>query len=266
MPGNNNPQGQYSDAVIAGIELVYGEGFLSPGGEESVHRITEGLDLEGRDVLEIGCGLGGGVVALARNHGARRVHGIDLEASVLSRARERVRATGLEDRIELEQVEPGPFPIPDASYDVVVCKEMLCHIEDKPPFYAEICRVIRPGGYLIGSDWLYDCDGPGRAAYTKWCDHLCAAGLNFFFASEEQTTREIENAGFENVELKNNSDWITNLSAQYLEKSRGPLRSELTQSLGDEGYEDIVIRAINRLEALQGGALVHCNLRARKPR
>ena len=80
------------------------------------------------------------------------------------------------------------------------------------------------------------------------------------------TTREIENAGFENVELKNNSDWITNLSAQYLEKSRGPLRSELTQSLGVEGYEDIVIRAINRLEALQGGALVHCNLRARKPR
>ncbi len=265
MAGNDTHEGQYSDAVIAGIELVYGEGFLSPGGEESVRRITDGVDLEGRDVLEVGCGLGGLVVALAQNHGARHVLGIDLEEAVLSRARERVRAAGLEDRVELQQVEAGPFPIPDASYDVVMCKDTLCHIEDKRPFYAELLRVIRPGGYLIGSDWLHDPAGHGGDAYVKWRDHLQSCGLNFFFATQKETLQHLEITGFEAIGLKDDSAWIADLSCQHLDEILGPSAVRVTQSLGTDGYEGIVQRTKNRLGALRGGALIHCNLRARRP-
>ncbi|MCP3690398.1 MAG: class I SAM-dependent methyltransferase, partial [Gammaproteobacteria bacterium] len=160
MPSGSQ-QSQYTDAVIASIELVSGEGFMSPGGEQCVARIVKGLDISGKKVLEIGCGLGGVLVTLVRNHNAGSVYGMDLEASVLARAKKRVLAAGLEDVIQLQQVTPGPFPVDDNTFDFVVCKEMLCHIKDKKSFYAELARVLKPGGWLIGSDWLISNEAPG---------------------------------------------------------------------------------------------------------
>jgi len=81
MPSGSH-QSQYNDAVIASVEMVCGDGFMSPGGEQCVARIVEGLDICGKKVLEVGCGLGGVLVALVRNHDAGSVHGMDLEASV----------------------------------------------------------------------------------------------------------------------------------------------------------------------------------------
>ncbi len=121
-------QSQYNDAVIASIEMVCGEGFMSPGGDRSVARIVQGLDISGKRILEVGCGLGGVLVALVRNHDAGFVHGMDLETSVLAQAKKRILAAGLESKIRLQQVVPGPFPVDDDSFDFVVCKEMLCHI------------------------------------------------------------------------------------------------------------------------------------------
>ena len=61
---------QYSDAVRASVETVYGAGFLSPGGAAEVGHILDGLAIEGRDVLDLGCGPGGAAVALAGDLGA----------------------------------------------------------------------------------------------------------------------------------------------------------------------------------------------------
>ena len=77
---------QYDKRVIESMQLVYGPGFFSPGGEDEVAQIVEGLDLTRRPVLDVGCGLGGPAVTLARDHGANVV-GIDVEQSVLDIAK-----------------------------------------------------------------------------------------------------------------------------------------------------------------------------------
>ena len=51
-------ENEYGDAMVAMCELVWGEGFMAPGGEGNVAKMVEGIDLEGRRVLDIGCGLG----------------------------------------------------------------------------------------------------------------------------------------------------------------------------------------------------------------
>ena len=51
-------------------------------------------------------------------------------------------------------VEPGPLPFADQSFDAVFTKDAIVHIPDKPPFYREVLRVLRPGGLFVGSDWL----------------------------------------------------------------------------------------------------------------
>ncbi|MBT4889285.1 MAG: methyltransferase domain-containing protein [Rhodospirillales bacterium] len=257
-------ENQYSDAFIASTEMVCGEGYMSPGGDQSVARILDGLDIGGKKVLEIGCGLGGGLIALARNHHADSVHGIDLEQYVLDKAQSRIDAANLGGTVSLECVKPGPFPIANNTYDIVVCKEMLCHIEDKPSFYREILRVIKPGGYLIGSDWLSSHLSHQSEEYKNWLLHLKQAGMTFHFASHEETVEDLQNVNFENVSVTDNSRWISDINEQHIERVHGSAKQDLKSALGDDGYQALISRTQNRITALENGTLLHCNLRAQK--
>jgi phosphoethanolamine N-methyltransferase len=263
MPGGSH-QSQYNDAVIASVEMVCGDGFMSPGGEQCVARIVEGLDICGKKVLEVGCGLGGVLVALVRNHHAGSVHGMDLEASVLARAKKRVLAAGLENAIQLQQVIPGPFPVDDGSFDFVVCKEMLCHIEDKKSFYEELVRVIKPGGWLIGSDWLISNEAPGTPAYENWRAQLKDVGMIFHFASFDETVAGFNSAGLKKVAVSDNIDWITGIHDEHHERVHGSAKQALLDALGSDGYDALVQRTQNRIEAVENGTLLHCNFRAQK--
>ena len=49
----------YTDQFTTWCELDFGEGFLAPGGQEEVARIIEGINLTGKEVLDIGVGLAG---------------------------------------------------------------------------------------------------------------------------------------------------------------------------------------------------------------
>ncbi len=237
---------------------------MSPGGEQSVARIVEGLDISEKKILEVGCGLGGVLVALVRNHHAGFVHGMDLEASVLAQAKKRVRAAGLESKIRLQQVVPGPFPVDDDIFDFVVCKEMLCHIEDKNSFYEELVRTIKPGGWLIGSDWLISNEAPGTAAYENWRTHLKDVGMMFHFVSPDETAAGFGNAGLKNVQVSDNIDWITGIHNEHHERVHGSAKQALLDALGSDGYEALVLRTRNRIDAVENGTLVHCNFRAQK--
>ncbi len=77
-------QNEYGDSMVAMLELVWGEGFMAPGGEGNVAKMVEGLELEGRRVLDIGCGLGGPACILAGKYGAHVV-GTDLEPPLIVR-------------------------------------------------------------------------------------------------------------------------------------------------------------------------------------
>jgi SAM-dependent methyltransferase len=78
----------YHGQMVAMLQVIWGEGFLSPGGPQEVARLIADADLTGLSVLDIGCGAGGIDLALVRNHGAGYVTGLDVEDTVLARARE----------------------------------------------------------------------------------------------------------------------------------------------------------------------------------
>ena len=77
---------EYHDAMIRMLELIWGEGYMAPGGDGNVRNMVEGLELSGRRVLDIGCGLGGPACLLAEQCGAFVV-GTDLEAPLIERWR-----------------------------------------------------------------------------------------------------------------------------------------------------------------------------------
>ena len=153
MSNETRHEDEYNDTVIAMLELVWGEGFLSPGGPKAVREVVEGLNLKDKLVLDIGCGLGGIDVLLAQDFGAR-VIGLDIERGVVRRARKRANDAGLRDRIEIRLYEPGPLPLEDASVDVVFGKDSWIHVQDKQSFFTEAIRVLKPGGALAAGDWM----------------------------------------------------------------------------------------------------------------
>ena len=252
----------YDDRVIESMQLVYGDGFLSPGGREEVCRIVAGLAL-GQRVLDVGCGLGGPAIALVQDAGAERVLGIDVQQPVLDRAGERVRAAGLADRIELRRVASGPFPFPDETFDVVYVTSVICHIEDLAPFLSQCRRVLRPGGHLVGTDWFtVPADAAATRAFEAWATELGERGLDFHFAPLDAFERHLDALGFDRA-FEDTSGAVSDEARATLVRIQGPLRVRLVEILGEVGYQRFVRGGQARIRALQSKSLVHCRFRAK---
>jgi SAM-dependent methyltransferase len=107
----------------------------------------------GERVLELACGTGGlGLAAAERVAPAGQVVLSDVVAEMTSIAAGRASALGLTNvttrELDLEQIDE-----PDASYDVVLCREGLMFAPDPARAAREIARVLRPGGRFAVAVW-----------------------------------------------------------------------------------------------------------------
>lgn len=110
----------------------------------------------GRRVLDAGCGVGYGA-ALIAEHGARSVDAVDVAEAVVEAARAR-----FEDAAGFAVADVRALPFPDDSFDLVVCFEVIEHIEEQPRAFAEFHRVLAPGGVLAVSSPNRDVYVPGN--------------------------------------------------------------------------------------------------------
>lgn len=243
---------QYNRRNIETMEMLYGTGYLSMGGDDEVASIVAQVDVAGKEVLDIGCGLGGALIAITRNHHARRVHGIDIYAGVLERAKALVSAAGLQQKISLTRFEPGPLPLADASFDLVFLTAVSCHIKDLIPFFTEIRRVIRPGGQLVGGEWFRHLD---NQAYREWDELLRDRGLNFYFVTAGQFKAALLGSGFVETSIVDRSAAMAALAQGYLDRVEHELKERLLDAMGEEEYAALLEWTRIRANGLaQGGA------------
>ncbi len=222
---------QYPDHFIERLHSIWGNGFLSPGGKEEVAEIVKAIDLAGKIVLDIGFGTGGPAIALASDHNAERVIGIDVEEPLRDRAQRNINAAGVSDRIELQIVSPGPLPFDAELFDAVFSKDSMVHIVDKPALFSEVLRVLKPGGVFAASDWLSGDDPAGEPALEKFKE---AAHLKFSMATALEIERVMSQAGFERVTSRDRNAWFAEKSAEEVRQIEGPLRQQLIDAVGDE--------------------------------
>ena len=109
------------------------------GQERRFQMVRRHVPLEGRRVLDVGCGLGLYMAAFRRH--TPYVYGVEIE---FERAREaRGRAAG----VVVARAEALPFAA--GSFDVVFSHEVVEHVEDDRQMVIEACRVLAPGGHLV---------------------------------------------------------------------------------------------------------------------
>lgn len=127
----------YYDDFSTGYERERGAGY---------HRLIDDLEMQvlqpfvdGRDVLEVGCGTGLILGRVAQR--AATAWGIDLSPGMLATARQRGLNVVLGSATQL--------PFADASFDLVCSFKVLAHVPDIRAALSEIARVTRPGGRMV---------------------------------------------------------------------------------------------------------------------
>lgn len=256
---------QYSSNVVEGMQALYGRGFLSPGGAEEMSVLLDGVDLAGRTVLDIGCGLGGAAVMLAGTFGAGHVTSIDVAGDLVIRARETICEAGLAGKIETHHVAPGPLPFDDASFDTVFAKDVVCHIPDKPALFGEVARVLVPEGQVICADFTVP-SGPEAAPhlYNAWIDAMKAYGLTFHFEKLAVYEEAFRLAGLGPPCVTDDTARSLDAARREVAWVRGPKAGTLRDALGTEMFARRIDASMQRLDALAGGGIHHTHMFARR--
>lgn len=252
----------YPNEYADRLELIWGAGFLSPGGADEVGKILAAVDLTGRTVLEIGSGIGGPALLMAGEYAAEKVVGIDIEPHLIDRAVRNASAAGLEEKTEFRLVEPGPLPFDPASFDVVFSKDAIVHIEDKLGIYREIHRVLRPGGRFIAGDWLASENANDLPEFRQYCE---TSHLSFAMQTAAEASAGLAEAGFSDIELVDRNAWYAAFARNQIERIEGPLRGKLIDACGTDQYEALLQVSHANAAAAACGGLRPTHVRAARP-
>lgn len=159
------PRVKETDHGIAGVDIVtvYDEmqrTFRDRGWIETDRIIASGIT-EGR-ALEIGPGPGYLGLEWLRKTENTFLSAVEISADMLALARRNAADYGLNDRVAYAAGDARALPFPDAGFDAVFSNGSLHEWEEPEQIFAEIYRVLRPGGRFFVSDLRRDITAPVR--------------------------------------------------------------------------------------------------------
>ena len=201
---------------------VYGERYpeeIQPWGATSwwtLGRFVSGLNLGiGRHLVDLACGRGGIGLWLARATGAS-VTGVDWSPVAVSEATQRTPRFVPTDRARFVVGDLAATGLPPNSADAVVCGDAVFFASDRIAVFAEVDRILLPGGrFMFTAD---ESDDGRPAAVPDWTPLITAGGLRVEAREEIPNFRE---------DLARMYDvWLANID-------------EVRETLGDESADDL---------------------------
>ncbi|KAF2176860.1 ubiE/COQ5 methyltransferase [Zopfia rhizophila CBS 207.26] len=153
---------------------------------------------EGETVIDLGSGAGFDVFLAAKKVGAHgRAIGVDMNKDMLARARENQAKSPEADNISFVEANITSIPLEDGTADCIVsnCVVNLVPEADKPAVFAEIARLLKPGGRVAISDILARKALPAGLRESVALYVGCVAGSS----TREDYTRFLKESGFSDI-------------------------------------------------------------------
>jgi SAM-dependent methyltransferase len=250
----NGPDAPVTVEALSVLDHFHGRGVLA------TQELIELLKPQpGEQILDIGSGIGGPARWIAAKC-AVHVTGVDLTPEFCAAAQALNLATGLGDRVTIRNGSALALPVPDDAFDGAYSQNVIMNIADKPRFYHEAFRALRPGGRLTLSNLCLGRAG-GEIVYpVPWAETAATS----FLATPDEMERDLRAAGFAIRSFRDTSADI--LPAQRRNRERlehkglAPLGTHLI--LG----ERLLQMQINSGRNLEAGLVATIEALAEKPR
>ncbi len=166
-------------------------------------RIADTLDLKpGMVAADLGCGVGGPLMEIARYSGANIV-GVNANEYQLKRARKLTKEADLTHLADFLHCDFLNVDAPDESFDAVYAIEATCHAPDKVSVYGEAFRLLKPGACFANYEWcMTDRFDPDNLLHQRIKADI-ELGVGVVQIDGRQTVDDaFEAVGFEVLEIR----------------------------------------------------------------
>ncbi len=166
--------------------------------------LLEGVDLRGKEVLDVGCGTG--ILSLfAIKQGAARLTCGDLSEYMLGQCRKKIIAQGFsEERVDFRQLDAESLPYDDKSFDAVISGMLIGLVPNQEKVVTEMARVLRPKGTLAfsthGPNYFWETSDATFRAIPK--RYVIGYRIEYWPRKETEIRRMLAQAGLVNVQTR----------------------------------------------------------------
>jgi O-methyltransferase StaMB len=193
--------------------------------------ITEKLKIgAGRHLLDVGCGIGGPGVRIARLTGAR-VTGISVSQEQVRLANSLAESAGLAERVVFQRANAMELPFSAQSFDAVMAFESTPHMPDRGQVLTQIFRSLRPGGRLVLTDLFERAPIPAAKQATVDRFH------NYFMSTMTQAESYpplLRHAGLRFEEIVDISEQTLRKSFIWMSERMSKARPDIVAMFGDD--------------------------------
>ena len=240
---------QYSVEGIDKYQMMFGNGFVSPGGLKTTEECAKLLGVSADDsVLDIGCGIGGAAFHMATEYGCY-VHGLDLSVNMIMGALEAsaCQAAGRKGcKVSFEVSDAEKRELGDEVYNAVFSRDVFLYVKDKEALLKKIHRCLKPGGRLVFTDF---CKGNGKEseAFSRYISNKA-----FNLATEEEYVGMFGRAGFAEWKVERSTDKLIGVTEAEI-RNLDASRTEFDASMSRERVDNLKTSWEKRLQFAKNG-------------
>jgi ubiquinone/menaquinone biosynthesis C-methylase UbiE len=186
--------------------------------------LTDQIELNNKDIVEIGSGRGGGLAHLARNSTANSLKGIDLSRAAVDFSNNKHRISNL----SFECGDAQELHLPNDSSDVVLNVESSHRYPEMEKFLSEVIRILKKGGHFLFTDFRYEYE------WKSLNEMFSSSGLKILF--EEDITSKVIHAL--EMDDQRRRDLVRELAPRYMQNAM----LNFSGAIGSETYNYFVSR------------------------
>jgi SAM-dependent methyltransferase len=167
----------------------------------------------GQHIVDIGCGLGGPARYMAHRFDCR-VSGVDMTPSFVDAAQRLTALLKMERQVEIIQGDGHELPYADEMFDGAYTQHVTMNVADRPTFFAEAYRVLRPGAFFALTE-----HGLGPKGNLHYPLPWSMNGSGEYLATPDETRSILERIGFEDVVIEDSGDKYVEAYRAMLERA-----------------------------------------------